>query len=120
VGLRTLCGRSLRGSRGARLAVGHAHGTLGITIAVPVVFVLGTASAERWFARGFWRNGLRCGLALVILAGAGLVVSATGGSGDYLGLVARIQAFLQAATLFFGAVYILDVARATPRTVVVS
>lgn len=86
--------------------------------AVVPVFVLGAASAQRWFASGFWRNGLRAALVLTITGGLTMLLLTTVGPAWYVGIVARAQAFVQAATLFFGAVYLLKIARVSPRDVV--
>src|SRR5699024_1245714 len=100
-------------SRQARDAVSAAHSTGWVlTIAVHALFLLGVASAERWFARGFWRNGMRLALALMVLTGVAVLLSVTLGGGDYVGVLVRVQTFVQAATLFLGAVYLLSLARA--------
>src|SRR5699024_4797119 len=98
-------------SRQMRDAVSATHSTGWVlTIAVHVLFLFGLVSAERWFARGVWRNGIRLALALVILTGAGLLLSMMLG-GDCVGVLVRVQTFVQAAALFFGAVYLLRLAR---------
>src|SRR5699024_3548544 len=79
-------------SRQARDAVSAAHSTGWVlTIAVHALFLLGVASAERWFARGFWRNGMRLALALMVLTGVAVLLSVTLGGGDYVGVLVRVQ-----------------------------
>lgn len=86
-----------------------------LLVANSVVFLLGAATAERWFSRGFWRNGLRLALALVVVTGVALLVLGALGPGHYAGLVVRVQTFIQAAALFFGALYLVSTARRPQR-----
>lgn len=120
-GLSLDCAPAVSQSCGYRQTVGtpsteHAARVV-LAVAVLPVFLLGAGSAERWFAKGIWRHGLRLALGLTLAAGLTMLLLETVGSARYVGVVARVQAFVQAATLFAGAVYLLKAARAAPRDV---
>ena len=86
-----------------------------LAVANSVIFLLGAASAERWFSRGFWRNGLRLAVGLAVVTGAAILALGALGPGAYVGLVVRVQTGIHAAALFFGAMYLVYTARRPQR-----
>lgn len=86
-----------------------------LAVANSVVFLFGAATAERWFFRGFWQGGVRLAFGLAVLTGLAVLVLGALGPGHYVGLVVRVQAVIQGATLFFGAIYLISTARLPQR-----
>lgn len=86
-----------------------------LSVANTVVFLLGAGTAQRWFYRGFWRNGVRLAFAAALLAAVAATVLWAAGPGHYAGSVVRLLTFVEAAALFFGAVYLINTARGRQR-----
>lgn len=92
--------------------VSSAHtATWVLSVATSVLFLLGVASAERWFPRGMWRNGLRVAFLLAAALGTTIIVLDAFGPGHLVGVAVRAQLVVQAATLFTGATYLAYAAR---------
>lgn len=92
--------------------VSAAHNVrVALSVLSTVLYLIGIASAERWWPWGFWRNSARVALVLVISTSIVIVLLASLGPGMLVGLPMRIQLVTMAMILFVGAGYLVRSAR---------
>ncbi|MFD8499726.1 hypothetical protein [Amycolatopsis sp. NPDC059657] len=76
-----------------------------VTLLTNLVFVIGEASLALWWPPG-WRASAFIGLLLVLATWLGVLLLESLGSGQYVGLVTRLQMVLRAVLLGIGAAYL--------------